>query len=64
MAIRYEGPGIPDYALQKVFDRFFSLPHPTTGKKSSGLGLSFVRQILDLHPASASRTSTRASKQK
>ena len=56
ISIRDEGPGIPDYALPKVFDRFFSLPHPTTGKKSSGLGLSFVRQILDLHNAEITLT--------
>ena len=43
------GPGIPDYALGKVFDRFYSLPRPATGKKSSGLGLAFVREIAELH---------------
>ena len=52
------GPGIPDYALTKVFDRFFSLPDPVSGKKSSGLGLSFVRQILTLHNAEISLSNT------
>lgn len=42
------GSGIPDYAKQKVFDRFYSLPRPN-GKKGSGLGLSFVREIAALH---------------
>ena len=43
------GPGIPDYALAKVFDRFYSLRRPDTGKKSSGLGLTFVREVATLH---------------
>ncbi len=52
ISIRDYGPGIPDYARERVFDRFYSLPNPSTGKKSSGLGLSFVKQIADLHGAS------------
>jgi two-component system sensor histidine kinase CreC len=43
------GPGIPDYAREKFFDRFYSLPRPDTGRKSSGLGLSIVREIARLH---------------
>ena len=43
------GPGIPAYALPRVFERFFSLPRPATGKKSSGLGLAFVREVATLH---------------
>jgi two-component system sensor histidine kinase CreC len=48
------GPGIPDYAKEKVFDRFYSLPRPTTGRKSSGLGLCFVREAAALHGGEAS----------
>jgi len=44
-----KGPGIPDYALGKVFDRFYSLRRPDTGKKSSGLGLTFTREAAILH---------------
>lgn len=43
------GPGIPDYALPRLFERFYSLPRPATGTKSTGLGLSFVREIAHLH---------------
>ncbi len=43
------GAGIPEYALEKLFDRFYSLPRPDTGRKSSGLGLSIVREIARLH---------------
>ena len=49
-----DGPGIPDYALPRVFERFFSLPRPDTGKKSSGLGLALVREVAVLHRGSAS----------
>jgi two-component system sensor histidine kinase CreC len=48
------GPGIPDYAKEKVFDRFYSLPRPSTGRKSSGLGLCFVREAAALHRGGAS----------
>lgn len=43
------GPGVPDFAVEKVFDRFYSLPRPDTGRKSSGLGLSIVREVVRLH---------------
>lgn len=49
ICVRDEGPGFPDYATNKIFDRFFSLPRPDSGKKSSGLGLNFVREIAKLH---------------
>ena len=44
-----EGPGLPDYAKTRVFERFYSLPRPHNGKKSSGLGLCFVREAALLH---------------
>ena len=43
------GPGIPDYALERVFERFYSLPRPDGGTRSSGLGLNFVAEIAKLH---------------
>jgi two-component system sensor histidine kinase CreC len=43
------GPGIPDYALGRIFERFYSLERPATGRKSTGLGLSLVREIAHLH---------------
>lgn len=56
-----DGPGVPDYARERVFDRFYSLQHPDTGKKSSGLGLCFVREAAELHNGSA-RLENRAPK--
>jgi two-component system sensor histidine kinase CreC len=44
-----EGDPIPDYALPRVTERFYSLPRPATGRKSTGLGLSFVCEAAHLH---------------
>jgi two-component system sensor histidine kinase CreC len=49
-----EGPGVPDYALGRVFERFYSLPRPLSGQKSTGIGLSLVREIARLHGGDAS----------
>ncbi len=46
------GVGIPDYALTKIFDRFYSLQRPDSERKSSGLGLPFVREVITLHKGS------------
>lgn len=43
------GSGIPEYALHKIFNKFYSLPRPGTGQKSTGLGLNFVQEIVKLH---------------
>jgi two-component system sensor histidine kinase CreC len=48
-SVRDYGPGIPDYAKARVFERFFSLQRPDTGGKSTGLGLNFVREVAVLH---------------
>lgn len=53
LLIQNDGPNIPDYALDRVFERFYSLQHPDTGKKSSGLGLCFVREAAELHKGKA-----------
>jgi len=47
--VKDNGKSIPDYALEKIFDRFFSLQRPDSGKKSTGLGLNFVREVALLH---------------
>ncbi|WP_369980487.1 two-component system sensor histidine kinase CreC [Xanthomonas bundabergensis] len=48
------GPGVPDYALERVFERFYSLARPASGQRSSGLGLPFVREVARLHGGEAS----------
>lgn len=49
VVVRDAGPGIPEYAEGKVFEKFYSLPRPVSAKKSTGLGLSFVKEIAELH---------------
>lgn len=49
LAVTDEGPGIPEYALDRIFERFYSLGRPDTGKKSTGLGLNFVREVATSH---------------
>ena len=44
-----QGPGIPDYALARLTERFYSLPRPGSGRKSTGLGLNFVQEVASLH---------------
>lgn len=48
-----DGPGIPEYATERVFERFYSLPRPHNGERSSGLGLPFVREVANLHHGQA-----------
>jgi two-component system sensor histidine kinase CreC len=43
------GPGIPDYARDKIFERFYSLKHHASGRKGTGLGLTLVKEAAELH---------------
>jgi two-component system sensor histidine kinase CreC len=49
LSVADQGPGVPDYARDKVFEKFYSLARPGTHRKSTGLGLSFVQRIAALH---------------
>jgi two-component system sensor histidine kinase CreC len=53
LTVRDHGAGAPDYALPQIFERFYSLPRPATGRKSTGLGLPFVREVAQLHGGDA-----------
>ncbi|MGH6622555.1 MAG: two-component system sensor histidine kinase CreC [Burkholderiaceae bacterium] len=53
ITVRDHGAGLPDYARDRVFEKFFSLGRPDTGKKGTGLGLAFVREVASLHGGSA-----------
>lgn len=48
-SVRDEGPGVPDYAADRIFERFYSLPRADTQEKSSGLGLCLVKEVSELH---------------
>ncbi|HQR19927.1 MAG TPA: two-component system sensor histidine kinase CreC [Burkholderiaceae bacterium] len=49
LTVRDHGPGLPEFARDRVFEKFFSLPRPDTGRKGTGLGLAFVREVAVLH---------------
>lgn len=53
LEVRDRGAGIPDYAVGRVFERFYSLPRPGHGSRSSGLGLCFVAEVAALHGGEA-----------
>ena len=38
ISIGDHGPGIPDYALDRVFEKFYSLARPGSGKRRNGVG--------------------------
>ncbi|MFW5385827.1 two-component system sensor histidine kinase CreC [Yersinia sp. 2542 StPb PI] len=48
ITVEDNGSGIPDYAQEKIFDRFYSLPRADS-PKSTGLGLNFVREVVAIH---------------
>jgi len=50
MSITNQGEPIPDYALPKIFDRFYSLTNKD-GAKGTGIGLSLVKEVAELHQA-------------
>ncbi len=41
--------GVPDYALARLGERFFTTPRPDGQRSGSGLGLAIVRQVMALH---------------
>lgn len=49
IVVRDRGPGVPEYARARLFERFYSLARPRTGRKGTGLGLTFVREVAELH---------------
>ena len=52
VVVEDSGPGIPEEHLPRVFDRFYKVDQSRTGTaqpSGSGLGLSIVRAIVQLH---------------
>ena len=52
LLIKNQGAWIPEYALARIYERFYSLARPDGSGKSSGLGLTFVQEIAALHKGS------------
>lgn len=53
IAVLDTGPGVPAFALPRVFDKFYSLTPTVTGAPGTGLGLPFVREVALLHGGEA-----------
>lgn len=53
IAVLDTGPGIPAFALPRVFDKFYSLTPTASGSPGTGLGLPFVREVALLHGGEA-----------
>ena len=49
LALFNQAEAIPEYALPRLSERFYSLPRPGSGRKSTGLGLNFVEEVMKLH---------------
>lgn len=50
LEVEDEGPGVPDHARERIFERFYTDRPPEQGfGQNSGLGLSITRQIVEAH---------------
>lgn len=49
VAVQDSGPGVPDYALPRLGERFFTTARPDGARSGSGLGLAIVRRVMALH---------------
>ena len=49
VAVQDQGPGVPDYALARLGERFFTTARPGGERTGSGLGLAIVRRVMTLH---------------
>jgi signal transduction histidine kinase/CheY-like chemotaxis protein len=55
VSIKDTGPGIPAEAIPKLFDQFYRVPHQQqSGPKGLGLGLSIVKQLVEMHGGTVS----------
>ncbi|MEZ5934155.1 MAG: HAMP domain-containing sensor histidine kinase [Alphaproteobacteria bacterium] len=60
ITVRDQGVGIPDDELPRLFERFFRAS-TSTGIPGTGIGLNFVRHLVDMHHGTLS-VSTKAGK--
>jgi two-component system sensor histidine kinase CreC len=49
VAVQDSGPGVPDYALTRLGERFFTTARPSGERSGSGLGLAIVQRVVALH---------------
>lgn len=60
-----DGEPLPEFALNKVFERYFSLSHQptnaqstTSARKGTGIGLTLVKEVIEKHGGTVSLTNT------
>lgn len=59
MTIQDNGIGIPEKYMDKIFDKFFRVPNGDRhDRKGYGLGLSYVKAVVELHGGTVSVIST------
>ncbi|WP_281300622.1 MULTISPECIES: stimulus-sensing domain-containing protein [unclassified Iodidimonas] len=62
LLVEDEGPGLPEGAAQRIFERFYSeRPEPEAFGTHSGLGLSISKQIVEAHKGQISASNRSAS---
>ncbi|MFM7331161.1 MAG: ATP-binding protein, partial [Brachymonas sp.] len=49
LSVQDAGPGVPDFALPRLGERFFTTPRSNGQRSGSGLGLAIVQGIVRLH---------------
>ncbi len=49
VAVQDRGAGVPDYALARLGERFFTTARPNGERSGSGLGLAIVQRVMALH---------------
>lgn len=49
VAVQDTGPGVPEYALPRLGERFFTTARPGGERSGSGLGLAIVQRVMVLH---------------
>jgi signal transduction histidine kinase len=45
------GPGIPEYARERIFEQYWQVKEnqPLRGNKGSGIGLAFCQRVIEAH---------------
>jgi len=50
--VRDSGPGIPEHRIKHIFERFYSEVGKSVVSKGTGIGLSFTKNLVELHRGS------------
>ena len=54
LTVEDAGPGVPDAALERLFDKFYRLPTLRTEREGTGIGLAVVRGMIEAMGGEAS----------